>query len=238
MIHALLTVDRLAWHRGDRGPSHDREPEWITPSGPWCVQWVTLCRDAWTRRPPNWWLVAETHIETAPPDRRRHLQVAIASGQGVGADATVEADPVLVGAVGASRRVSLLRRCRPAGIALLTAAAGSLTRNAITPAIASGPPRAQSRIPGKWPGLRGCRGAAVRSRSPGSRAGGARYRECGQADKSGLPSWAAVVCGCYRSCMPSRGWSLSPTPRGRRHHSHPCRSPERLEKARVAKPRR
>src|ERR1700736_6158711 len=58
-----------------------REPEWITPSGPWCMQWLTFCGDVWTRRPPPWVLVAETHVETAPPDRRRHLQVAIASGQ-------------------------------------------------------------------------------------------------------------------------------------------------------------
>ena len=47
-----------------------------------------------------------------------------------------------------------------------------------------------------------------------------------------LRSWAAVVCGCYRSCMPSREWSPSPAPHGRRHHSHPCRSPEPLESAR------
>jgi len=47
-----LTVDTLAWHRGDCESSHQREPEWITPAGPG-VQWLTLCRDAWTRRPPT-----------------------------------------------------------------------------------------------------------------------------------------------------------------------------------------
>ena len=30
VIRVLLTVETLAWHRGDCGPSHDREPEWIT----------------------------------------------------------------------------------------------------------------------------------------------------------------------------------------------------------------
>src|SRR5258708_39872232 len=30
VIRALLTVDTLSWHRGDCGPSHDREPERIT----------------------------------------------------------------------------------------------------------------------------------------------------------------------------------------------------------------
>ena len=30
VIRVLLTVETLAWHRGDSGPSHDREPEWIT----------------------------------------------------------------------------------------------------------------------------------------------------------------------------------------------------------------
>jgi hypothetical protein len=30
VIRAPLTVETLAWHRGDCGPSHDREPEWIT----------------------------------------------------------------------------------------------------------------------------------------------------------------------------------------------------------------
>ncbi len=30
MIRAPLTVETLAWHRGDSGPSHDHEPESIT----------------------------------------------------------------------------------------------------------------------------------------------------------------------------------------------------------------
>ena len=30
VIRMLLTVETLAWHRGDCGPSHDREPDWIT----------------------------------------------------------------------------------------------------------------------------------------------------------------------------------------------------------------
>src|SRR5258708_27884600 len=30
VIRALLTVDTLAWHGGDCGRAHDREPEWIT----------------------------------------------------------------------------------------------------------------------------------------------------------------------------------------------------------------
>ena len=30
MIRAPLTVETLAWHRGDCGPSCDREPQWIT----------------------------------------------------------------------------------------------------------------------------------------------------------------------------------------------------------------
>jgi hypothetical protein len=37
------------------------------------------------------------------------------------------------------------------------------------------------------------------------RGGGGGIRSC-----RGLCSWAAVVCGCYRSCMPSREWSPSP----------------------------
>ena len=37
------------------------------------------------------------------------------------------------------------------------------------------------------------------------RGGGGGIRSC-----RGLRSWAAVVCGCYRSCMPSREWSPSP----------------------------
>jgi hypothetical protein len=59
-------------------------------------------------------VVAETRVETAPPDRRRHLQVAIASAKRLGADVAVEADPDLAGAAGASRRVSLLKRRTPA----------------------------------------------------------------------------------------------------------------------------
>ena len=30
VIRVLLTVETLAWHRRGCGPSHDREPEWIT----------------------------------------------------------------------------------------------------------------------------------------------------------------------------------------------------------------
>ena len=30
VIRVSLTVETLAWHRGDCGPSHDRGPEWIT----------------------------------------------------------------------------------------------------------------------------------------------------------------------------------------------------------------
>src|SRR2546430_13558122 len=53
-----------------------REPEWITPSRALVRAWLTFCRDVWTRRPPTWWLVAETHVETAPPDRRRQPREA------------------------------------------------------------------------------------------------------------------------------------------------------------------
>jgi hypothetical protein len=54
-------------------------------------------------------IVAKTHVETALPDRR-HLQAAIASAKRRGRGYHFEADPVLVDAAGASRRISLLGR--------------------------------------------------------------------------------------------------------------------------------
>ena len=60
-------------------------------------------------------VVAETHVETTPPDCRHHLQVAIAWGQAAWPQMPPsKLTPLLVGAVGASRRVSLLRRRAPA----------------------------------------------------------------------------------------------------------------------------
>jgi len=93
VIRVLLTVETLAWHRGTVGlptiVSRSGSPSW-----PWCVQWLTLCRNAWTRRPPTWWLPRHT-------SKRRH-QIADATFRwrsrrpsGVGADAAVEADPIL-----------------------------------------------------------------------------------------------------------------------------------------------
>jgi hypothetical protein len=76
VIRVLLTVETLAWHRGDCGPTHDREPEWITQ-----LALVRAMADVVQERVDEAaadLVVAETHVETAPPDRRRHLQVAIA----------------------------------------------------------------------------------------------------------------------------------------------------------------
>jgi hypothetical protein len=66
VIRAPLTVETLAWHRGDCGPSHDREPEWITQ-----LALVRAMADVVQERVDEAaadLVVAETHVETAPPD--------------------------------------------------------------------------------------------------------------------------------------------------------------------------
>jgi hypothetical protein len=71
VIRVLLTVEMLAWHRGDCGPSHDREPEWITQ-----LALVRAMADVMQERVDEAaadLAVAET-LETAPPHRRRHPQ--------------------------------------------------------------------------------------------------------------------------------------------------------------------
>jgi ketosteroid isomerase-like protein len=112
VIRVLLTAETLAWHRGDCGPSHDREPEWITQ-----LALVRAMADVVQERvdegPPTWWLPRHT-------SKRRH-QIADATFRwrsrrqsGVGADVAVEADPDLAGAASASRHASLLKRRTPA----------------------------------------------------------------------------------------------------------------------------
>ena len=50
----------------------------ITPSWPWCARWVTLLQGRLDEAAAHL-AVAETYVETAPPDRRRRLRVAVAS---------------------------------------------------------------------------------------------------------------------------------------------------------------